>query len=130
MLPRLTGCLSSYRLQGSAAFSAKASCRPINVTTGAALNSEGSPASFAKIISGLILMTATQTLHQLPLHRERTVDSRETINLFADQFHAALQQPNVPAHHCAGGLKAASPRSSIIQTRHKRAAGRWLALRP
>jgi hypothetical protein len=63
MLPRLIGYIRGYWLQGSAASAAKASRLPVKVTTGAALNSEGSPASFAILIGCLILATATQTLH-------------------------------------------------------------------
>jgi hypothetical protein len=73
MLPRLIGYLCRCRLQGSAASPAKASCRPVKATTGAALNSEGSPASFAILIGRLILATATQTLHQWPLKWQRSV---------------------------------------------------------
>jgi hypothetical protein len=62
------------------------------MTTGAALNSEGSPASFAILIGRLILATATQTLHQWPLKWQRSVTAhKEIIPLFADQFYAALQ---------------------------------------
>src|SRR6187397_1442365 len=71
MLPRLIGLFGGYRLQGRTASPAKAGCRPIEVTTGAALNSEGSPASFAILIGRLVLATATQTLHLRPLGEQR-----------------------------------------------------------
>jgi len=51
-------------------------------------------------------------MHQWPLHRERTVNSRKTINLLADQFYAASQQPllRAPASRRSWG---ASHRSII-----------------
>src|SRR5271169_2548718 len=104
MLPRLIGCLFG-RLQGSAASPAKASCRPVKMATGAALNSEGSPASFAILIGRLILATATQTLHQSPLKSQRSLTaSKRFIPLSADQFYAVS-----PASCSFGGLSLDAP---------------------
>ncbi len=66
LLPRLIGYIRGYCIQGRTATPTKACRRSVQMPTGGALNSQSDPAAFAKIISGLILMTATQTLHDGP----------------------------------------------------------------
>jgi hypothetical protein len=72
---------------------AKAGRRSVKVATGAALDSEGSPASFAILIGDLILATATHTLHRRPPWRAaEAVTASVGIALDAEQFYAALQK--------------------------------------
>jgi hypothetical protein len=69
LLPRLIWYFCGYCLQSSTATPTKACRRSVQVPAGAALNSESGPTPLAKIIGGLILMTATQTFHDGPCTR-------------------------------------------------------------
>src|SRR3954452_9213756 len=67
MLPGWVRYLRRRRLQRGATPPTEVSRRSVEVATGAALNSESGPASFAILIGRSIRSTATQTLHQWPL---------------------------------------------------------------